>query len=224
MVYGDTWTAPLKQLLKLKDTKETFKKVYGNPRDSMTQIILFPDHNNTPLEIAYRWTLACKSAKSNNLTFDGNIFNITCGDVLSGRIFDGDEPTHINDSLVEKKVEKNILFYVKEGESYKYHPLFNLFFLCEHQMKDTLVVIDVTGGGIKTAEEKLERISKWIGEQKLENLLLRVSCLRLVPRWKNKKVLNAVIIGQDEACNHLGGLQQMSRGLMKMTKNSFRTF
>ena len=117
---------------------------------------------------------------------------------------------------MKEKVKENILYFVKEGTGFASDPLFHLFFLCKHDKKDTLVVIDVTGGGIITAEEKLERISKWIGEQKLAKYDLKGLCL-LLAKMKNKLDKNddpsAAIIGREEALKHLGGLQQIYRWL-----------
>ena len=63
--------------------------------------------------------------------------------------------------------------------------------------KQTLILIDVTGGGIMTAEAKLERISNWIGEQKLDDSK------------------NTTIIGQEEALQLLGGLGQIFHWLIE---------
>ena len=131
--------------------------------------------SNTPLEVAYRWTLACWSVMLNEINFFGPLkdqtkqrggqrwtFEINCENVEEGRIFDNDKIIQINDNFVKNNVTKNTLYYVQEGKGYETHPPFNLFFLCKHKNKDTLVTIDVTGDGIKIAENKLERISKWI--------------------------------------------------------------
>ena len=96
---------------------------------------------------------------------------ITSKYVEEGRIFEKDNFISVNDDFVKKNVRENILYYVKEGKGFASYLLFHLFFLCKHDKKDTLVVIDITGGGIITAEENLGRISKWIGEQKLEKYL-----------------------------------------------------
>ena len=77
--------------------------------------------------------------------------------------------------MIEKKVKPSTFYYHEEGKGNTTHPLFVFFFLCEHKetKKQTLILIDVTGGGIMTAEAKLERISNWIGEQKLEKFVLQ---------------------------------------------------
>ena len=109
-------------------------------------------------------------------------FEIKCKNVEEGRIFESDEI--INDDLVKKNVKNNILYYVQEGTGYESHPLFDLFFLCKHKNKDTLVMIDVTGGNSTTAEKKLKKISKWINKQNLKIMISKVLFLLLVPRWK----------------------------------------
>ena len=116
---------------------------------------------------------------------------------------------------MKKNVKENIFYFVKEGKGFASDPLFHLFFLCKHDKKDTLVVIDVTGGGIITAEEKLERISMWIGEQKLEKYDIKGIVLAPGAEMKNKldkkNDPSAAIIGREEALDHLGGLQQIYR-------------
>ena len=168
--------------------------------------------SNTPLEVAYRWTLACKSAKTNKLKFGDWTFKVKCKRVEAKRIFVSDKTTLINDDLIVEKVQENILYYVEEGKGNKSHPLFDLFFLCKHKNKDTLVMIDITDG-IFTAEDKLTKLSKWIRKQKLEKYNLKG--IVLAPGAKMEKKIctlnNAAIIGQTEALKHLGGLQHMYR-------------
>ena len=75
-------------------------------------------------------------------------------------------------------------------------------------------MIDITGsGGITNTEKKLERISNWIGEQKLEKFALKGIVLAPGVLMENKEVNTAIIIGQNEAKKHLGGLQQIYRWL-----------
>lgn len=117
--------------------------------------------SNTPLEVAYRWILACKSFKERNLVFyeENGVYKFCCEDVVQGRIFDGHKPIQITDSLIEKRVGKNTLYHVQEGKRFRTHPLFDLFFICKLAKKDTLVMIDVTGGDIGAAENKLSKLS-----------------------------------------------------------------
>ena len=88
-----------------------------------------------------------------------------------------------------RKIQKNTLYYVQEGEGFRTHPLFDLFFLCKlnNEQKDTLVMIDISGGGIQVAEQKLKKISKWIKKQKLEKFGLKGFVLAPGARMKNKK-------------------------------------
>ena len=73
-----------------------------------------------------------------------------------------------------------------------------------------MILIDVTGGGIMTAEAKLEIISNWIGKQKLDKFILKGFVLAPGANMKNKTgVSNATIIGQKEALDLLGGLKQI---------------
>lgn len=113
--------------------------------------------------------------------------------------------------LEEKKVKENILYYVQEEIGYKSHP-FDLFFLGKHNKKDTLVMIDVTAGDSTIAEYKLDRISKWIGEQKLGKYDLKGIVLAPGAEMNNLNKKNdprAILVGQEEALKLLGGLQQI---------------
>ena len=226
LVYGNLWTASLETLLSLRETSQDLQNVHTQCQEHMKKIVSGYDFfSSTPLEVAYRWTLACRSAMMKEIIFLDTedpaedqllwTFKITCKDVEEGRIFDKDEIIPVTDDFVKENVKENILYYVKEGKGYVTHPLFNLFFLCKHDKKDTLVVIDVTGGGIFAAEEKLKKISKWIGEQTLEKYALKG--IVLAPGAKMKNKLNkkndpsVAIIGREEALDHLGGLQQVYR-------------
>ena len=73
-------------------------------------------------------------------------------------------------------------------------------------------MIYVTGNSdIDTAEEKLSKLSRWIGEQKLEKFALKGIVLAPGAKMKNKFGPNAAIIGQDKDLALLGGLQQIYR-------------
>ena len=216
LVCNDIWTASLKSLLTLTEANKKLQFVHGGPRSSMLSLMENEpcDYlSNTPLEVAYRWTLACKGAKENLLKFDSWTFAFEPTQVKEGRIFDSEEIIQINDVEVEKKVKQDTLYYMQERPGYKTHPLFDLFFLCKAypNFQDTLVMIDITGGGILTAEDKLAKLSKWIGEQKLEKYSLKGIVLAPGAKIENKFAPNAAIIGQRHAMLHLGGLQQIYR-------------
>ena len=100
----------------------------------MADMIKFNGYqSNTPLELAYRWTLACTG-----MILFCRICYFTCENVLPGRIFDDDKAIQINDDLIEKKIQKNILYCAQKGEGFPTHPLFDLFFLCKIRNKDWL--------------------------------------------------------------------------------------
>ena len=81
--------------------------------------------------------------------------------------------------------------------------------------KQTLILIDVTGGDIFVAEQKLEKISNWIGQQKLDKFVLKGFVLAPGAKMPNKTDSNATIIGQKEALDLLGGLRQIFRWLIE---------
>ena len=61
LVYDGFWTATLENLLSLKETKKKFQNVYNDPKKSLSDLITgkYNDDylSNTPLEIAYRWSI-----------------------------------------------------------------------------------------------------------------------------------------------------------------------
>ena len=154
----------------ISDLSEKMKSIFFKGQTAMKNIIHKPDYlSNNPLEIAYRWVLPILLTLDNTTSCLDN-FVITFEDTSVGRIFDGDKPIQINDALIEKKVKPNTFYYVEEDKGNTTHPLFDFFFLCKDKetKKQTLILIDVTDGDIMSAEAKLERISNWIGEQKLD--------------------------------------------------------
>ena len=109
-----------------------WEQVYSEPKEFMSNIIVgdIDDYlSSNPLEIAYLWTLACRSAMDKKLTFGNWFFIISCKEVEPGIIFASNKITLINDDMIGEKVQENILYYVNEGT----HPLFDLFFLCKNK-------------------------------------------------------------------------------------------
>ena len=206
---------------------EARQNIFLQGQTAMINIINNTDYlSNTPLEIAYRWALPVQSFSSKALTLGGEIFKIDMQTMMPGRIFDGGKAIQINDSLIEEKVKPNTFYYVKEGGRYDTHPLFDLFFLGKNQeTKQTLVLIDVTGGGIKTAEEKLKRISNWISEQKLHKFALVGFVIAPGAKMeiKTNASNNVTIIGQNAALKLLGGgLRQIFHWLIEDEENILR--
>ena len=197
--------------------------IFFQGQKAMKNIIGKPDYlSNTPLEIAYRWVLPILLSLSNTISSFDN-FSIAFEDTSMGRIFDGGTAIEITDALIEKKVKPYTFYYVEEGKGITTHPLFDFFFLCEDDAtKDpTLILIDVTGGGIMTAEDKLEKISNWIKKQKLDKFVLKGFVLAPGANMENKTddSENAAIIGQVHALELLGGLKQIFRWLIEDQEN-----
>ena len=222
------WTVTFEQLLFLQppiSKKSTIVKasIYRQGQDAMKKIIDATDYlGSTPLEIAYRWSLPVQSFKYNDsICFNEKDFAIAFKDTRIGRIFDDDKAIQINDTLIKKKVKPNIFYYVEEVEGRTTNPLFDFFFLCKNNetKEKTLVLIDVTGGSIVVAENKLSELSKWIGEQKLEKFALKGFVLAPGAKMPNKTDSNATIIGQVEALELLGGLKQIFHWLIDDEEN-----
>ena len=110
------WTVKFEQLLFLQPViskKITKDKayIYRQGQVAMKQISKHTTDylSNTPLEIAYRWSLPVQSFKYNDsINFNENDFKIAFKDTCIGRIFDGNEAIQINDALIKKKVKPNI--------------------------------------------------------------------------------------------------------------------
>ena len=235
MVLDKIWTFTFIQLLALKQSKitpisdgdtkgvevtEQMISIFKNGQTEMKNIINKPDYlSNTPLEIAYRWVLPVLLTSNNSIESNFTNFAITFENTSIGRIFDGDDAIKINDALIEKKVKPNTFYYVEEGKGNTTHPLFDFFFLCEEEktLQQTLILIDVTGGGIIAAETKLEKISNWIGVQKLDKFVLKGFVLAPGAKMENKtdNSNNTTIIGQAEALQLLGGIQQIFHWLIE---------
>ena len=197
---------------------EAMEDIFSTAQTAMKNTISKSDYlSNTPLEIAYRWALPVQSFASKRIRLNGEIFTIGL-QMLSGKIFDGDEATQIN-SLIEEKIKPNTFYFVEEGKGKKSRPLFDLFFLgnSQNQNEQTLVLIDITGGTIAVADAKLERISNWIGKQKLDKFVLKGFVLAPGAKMENKTddSGNTTIIGQEEALVLLGGLRQISNWLIE---------
>ena len=218
LMSNNIWTATLPCLLTLIEQNNELEAAYNGPKDTMSVLMAEVSYDylsHTPLEVAYRWTLACSSAKTSKLEFGDWTFKVKCKGVEAGRIFVSDKTTLINDDLIGEKVQENILYYVDEGKGKKSHPLFDLFFLCKHKNKDTLVIIDITGG-IFTAEDKLDKLPQWIQEQKLEGIVLAPGA-----QMANKIETNAAIIAQTEALEHLAAYNICINGLQMKRKILF---
>ena len=70
LVHGTLWTAPLDTLLSLREVSQDLKNVYSKPKKAMEDIVNGNDLlSNTPLEVAYRWSLACTSSMNKQIEF-----------------------------------------------------------------------------------------------------------------------------------------------------------
>ena len=109
---------------KLEIVETTRADVYNLPRAIMSSMVQSGYYqSNTPLEVAYRWTLACKSLTSGRIKFlhepEAVLCNIKFENVVAGRIFDGNKAIQINGDVVEKRVQKNTLYHVQDSKKRK---------------------------------------------------------------------------------------------------------
>jgi len=106
---------------------------------------------SAPLEEAYLWALACRSALRGKLSFNRKKFPFQCTDIQSGRIFatqDLEKPNNLDDLL------PNVMYYADEpgrGPNKYSHPRAGMWF--RNAVKD-VVLIDITGGTGATVTEK----------------------------------------------------------------------
>jgi hypothetical protein len=175
-----------------------------------------------PLEAAYYWTLACRTAVLGGIKFfvDQPGFNIGCKSLKPAR-FTGTDSTFIDIDLLQK-MQQNTMYYAhgkEEGQAT--HPVANLFFKTK---ENDLVLIDIAGGGKANVAEKEKNLINWIetvGRKMLdETLITDIHCIVLAPNVKsvdssyNCKAHVGVVRGMD-ALSLLGGLQQISRWLIE---------
>jgi len=199
------------------------KKVQGAPSVCQLGALLFKNQLNsddllaeTPLERAYLWTLATRSAVEGQLElFSDKFFDIECGKILPGRIFVGTTKESLNLEAV-KKLKTNAIYYADENhEDVKSHPYGDIFFLTPHK---ELVLIDVTGATRKkTVNKKEVRLGEWVKYSRAlneENLTFHGVVLAPLLDGKESKqgpkgVPGVSILKGPNARQLLGGLTQL---------------
>ena len=152
---------------------------------------------STPLELAYAWSLLCRSYARKALTLPGGTkedFSIKAVKFAFGRLVDGPRP---EDNLINlDKIAKETIYVVAEKGrtdslnssqvSRHNHPCFDIFFLSD---EDELVVIDVYGGiNQDSARDKLSKLDAWIERHgaTLSNKGLKAYGYVLGPKLKEK--------------------------------------
>jgi hypothetical protein len=232
-------TSDFRELLELEDPRfepyntgrDLFRNVLHNTADLLS---------DTPLEYAYFWALACKSAVDEFIFFNSNLrFKIKCEELVKGRLFEGESTALDKDRLA--KLKKNVIYYadepkkhekgsVKSDEGKKYsHPIADLFFVTE---KNELVLVDITGGNKDVVERKLTKKAEWLeaNNQSGEKLILQdgksiteIKCIILAPNFDGKvedKIEEGVeLVCGEDAIALLGGLGQIFTWLVEDQKS-----
>ena len=120
--------------------------------------------SQNPLEVAYIWSLSCRSHTKKEICFFPNhvncSFSIECADVKPARLFPDTDSSIYNCS----GLTTDVLYFADEGKGKTSHPLADLFFVTN---KKELVLIDVTGGGREVVDKKVTKLSEWIMREKL---------------------------------------------------------
>jgi hypothetical protein len=193
----------------------------------------------TPLEYAYFWALACKSAVDGFIYFNSNLrFNIKCKELVKGRLLAGESTALDKNCLAQ--LQKNVIYYADETKAHekgsvkydkvkKYsHPIANLFFVTQ---KNELVLVEITGGNKDVVKRKLTKKAKWLKahNQSGEELVLqnckfitKIQCIILAPNFDGKvegKIEEGVeLVCGEDAIALLGGLGQIFTWLVEDQK------
>jgi hypothetical protein len=121
----------------------------------------------TPLERAYAWSIAGKSALDGRLQLGGKWFHIRCRALEGGRIFPGEDANEFSLTDLDK-LEEDTLYYALEKDDHPCHPLpthprCDLFFKARVDAPDgelTLVMVDVTGG-VHDVKSKVTKLNNF---------------------------------------------------------------
>jgi hypothetical protein len=211
----------IKDLLNIKDPKFP---VYVVGRQLLMKSLTSTSEqdllSNRPLEAAYSWSLACRSAVKGGITFGIEHFAIKCENLERGRLFPGTDSTSIDVDFVQK-MQQNTIYYVHEKvDGQVPHLVVDLFF---KTCKNELVVVDIADGGVDNVADKEKKMVDWItdvGRVKLKGTLVsEIHGVVLAPNVKgvdssyNSEAKVGVIRGSD-ALSLLGGLQHISEWLV----------
>ena len=112
--------------------------------------------SSTPLEAAYIWTLATRSAIVGALNFyEFELFTIQCNELEPARLFPGDDNSICDTSFLRQ----GVLYYADQRNGKPIHPLADIFFITKKQQ---LVLVDVAGGDDTKVMQKQKNLLAWI--------------------------------------------------------------
>ena len=166
-------SSSLRGLLSMTDP--AMPLVYANGQARLASVLRSPatDLQSSPLEAAYAWTLACRSASHGCLRFldFAPAFGIRCKNLKVGRLFQS-----TNTGSFQVPDPDNVLYYVDEGPGKGTHPLADLFFRTTRDV----VLVDIFGGANDDkVREKIGKFTRWLPEARdLHQRSLRRSFLR----------------------------------------------
>ena len=210
--YG-LFTTSLVSLLARRDPNI---EVYNKGLIKFRSMLVSDDYlSSTPLEAAYIWTLATRSAVVGLLEFYECLFTIQCNKLEPARLFPGD-----NSSICDTAfLRQDVLYYADERNSKPTHPLADIFFITKDQQ---LVLVDVAGGDDKKVMQKRKNLLAWIEANggcidgyTLHGVVLapyditgKTSSLTRVPNTNDESSAVEVVRGM-AARRLLGGLDQI---------------
>jgi hypothetical protein len=168
--------------------------------------------SRTPLEAAYYWAIACRSAVTDHIKFCYEFhFQINCQQLQKGRLFLASDPTSINNVST---LQKSVIYYVDESNGAPTHPFGNLFFLSDH---NELVLVDITGGGKQTVQVKIVALMGWVPKIQERVSPYQFKAIVIAPNLREdipmRGVNDIAIVSGDAAIALLGGLSQIVKWL-----------
>ena len=182
-----------------------------------TQLTATDSLASSPLECAYVWTIATRSARDGALAFsedvDVPVFRISCKQIMGGRLFN----SHDNGSFdmrVAKGLCENTIYYADEKRGGQAsHPFGDIFFRTD---RNELVLIDVTGSvGERSFQKKGRRLAEWTMQAQEEEGTSNFSFYGVVlapllngESYVNRDIGNVFMVRGSDACRLLGGLVQ----------------
>jgi hypothetical protein len=199
-------------VLNLLSKYDPMNKVYGIGRTLFRgQLVLSPDLiSGSPLEAAYYWTLACRSATSKVLEFPHVTYSIDCKDLIPARLFSGTDSSLYNLDFLKH----GIIYYSDEKvHGRPTHPLADLFFITKD---NELVLVDIYGGmSMDGLRDKRKDLTVWIKTEQVKIPHYKLRGVVLAPNLNiQSRSFNEVctVTGED-AVFFLGGLKQILRWL-----------
>lgn len=198
-------SASLKRLLVMVDPNNP---LYVDGRDLLKKTVSSDDYlAHTPLEAAYAWALSCRAAVNHEIEFlPGSTFQITCRELLPGRLFPGGERSNYETNAVKS----DVVYYAQEREGLPTHPVSDIFF---RTRKGELVQVDITGGSDGLVKKKEDNMRQWIQQEQKNVADFALHGVVLAPAVNGVSTSHGVVQvvrGQD-ARRLLGGLSQVFR-------------